>query len=394
MSILGQYLLRRTLAPLLATTAIALIALLLERLLRLMNLTANADTSMFRVFEMLASLVPHYLGIALPAAFFVGILLAFNRLGSDSELVALSAAGVALHRLLVPIMGMAVVLTAVTAIIFGYLQPYSRYGYRALVHAIGHASLAAALEEGAFVEADGMTFMAERVAAGGRTLARVFVYEETADGGSITTTARGGALAPSTEDMRSVLYLADGVRAAIGADGRDSSVLGFGELSRPIGEAGAASYRARGKDESELTTTELWSARGRPPRGVSAAAVDAEFHARLVRTATVLFLPLLAIPLGLGGGRARRSCGIVVGLIVLVVYQKLLQFGASLAALGEVPPWLGLWLPLALFAAAGGAIFAKASAGGTENPADRLMERLMAAGSRLGAWAPRLEGGR
>lgn len=387
MNVFGRYLLRLTLVPLLATMAIALVALLLERMLRLMSLTANADASMFRVFEMMISLVPHYLGIALPAAFFVGILLAFNRLAGDSELVAMSAAGVALHRLLAPVMGLAVVLTAISALIFGYLQPYSRYGYRALVYSIGNASLAAALEEGAFVEAGGMTFMAEQVAVGGRRLSRVFVYQETAGGGSITTTARSGALRPSSEDMRSVLYLADGVRATLNADGGPGGVLGFSELRQPIGESGAVSYRARGKDEEELTLPELWSARQAPPEGVSAATIAAEFHGRLVRTMTMLFLPLLAIPLGLGGGRARRSWGIVVGLVVLVLYQKVLQLGGALAALGEVSPWLGLWLPLALFAAAGGTLFAKASAGGIDNPVDVFMDRLVAVGRRFGASA-------
>ena len=384
MTVFGRYLLRLIVAPLLATTGVALAALLLERMLRIMNLAAGADTSMVRVFEMMMSLVPHYLGIALPAAFFIGMLLAFNRLSGDSELVAFTAAGVALPRLLAPVMGLAVVLTVITAVIFAYVQPYSRYGYRALVHAIGHASLASALEDGAFVEADGMVFMAEQVSAGGRRLTRVFVYQDRPAGGSVVTTARGGALKPSTEHMRSVLYLADGVTVRQESAGQGVSSLAFDQLSRPVGEAGAVTYRARGRDERELTSSELWSARDRPPVGISVATLDAEFHGRLVRTATMLFLPLLAIPLGLGGGRARRSYGIVVGLVVLVVYQKLLQLGGSMAALGHVSPWIGLWLPLVLFAGLSAALFARASAGGLVNPVDGVMERLAMATMRRG----------
>lgn len=380
MTVFGRYLLRLILVPLLATIGVALAALLLERMLRIMDLAATGDTSMLRVFEMMMSLVPHYLGIALPAAFFIGVLLAFNRLSGDSELVAFAAAGVALPRLLVPVMGLALVLTIVTAVIFAYVQPYSRYGYRALVHAIGHASLASALEDGAFVEADGMTFMAEQVSVGSRRLTRVFVYQETAAGGSVITTARSGALKPSTEHMRSVLYLVDGVTVRMGSGGITS--LAFDQLSRPIGAAGSVSYRMRGKDERELTSPELWSARYQPPAGVTMATMDAEFHGRLVRTMTMLFLPLLAIPLGLGGGRARRSYGIVAGLVALVLYQKILQLGGSMVALGHISPWLGLWLPLSLFAAASTALFAKASAGGLVNPVDGIVERLAMATMR------------
>jgi len=62
--------------------------------------------------------------------------------------------------------------------------------------------------------------------------------------------------------------------------------------------------------------------------------------------------------------------------VLLVLYQKVLQLGGSMAALGHISPWLGLWLPLVLFAAASAALFAKASAGGLVNPVDAIMDRL------------------
>ena len=394
MSIFGLYLLRQTIVPLLAAMAIALVALLLERMIRVMNLTANTDTSIFHVVEMLANLVPHYLGIALPAAFFIGILFAFNRLSSDSELIAVTASGVSLRRLLAPIMGLALTLTLIALMIFGYLQPYSRYGYRALAHTIGRAALASALEEGAFIEAQGLTFMAERVTAGGRRLTRIFVYAESPDGGSITTTARSGSLAPSTEGRRSVLYLVDGVQVTLNqSDQTDGRVLFFDELSQPIGESIAASYRPRGKDEAELTLNELWAARDAPVAGLEDDVITAEFHGRLTRSLTMLFLPLLAIPLGLGSGRTRRGYGIVVGLVTLVIYQKLLEFGGAYASLGSISPWLGLWLPLALFGAGSGGLFLLASRGGLSNPIDSFIDRLLEAGGRLAAlprrWGPK-----
>ncbi|MFP6730783.1 MAG: LPS export ABC transporter permease LptF [Alphaproteobacteria bacterium] len=381
MRIFGLYLLRQTIVPLLATTAIALVALLLERMIRLMNLTANSDISVFQVVEMLANLIPHYLGIALPAAFFIGILLAFNRMSGDSELVAITASGASLRRLLSPIMGLALALTLLALAIFGYLQPYSRYGYRSLAHTIGRAALTSALEEGAFIEAEGLTFMAERVSAGGRHLTRVFVYAESDDGGSITTTAKSGALAPSTEDKRSVLYLVDGVQVNIAAgDQQGGRVLSFDKLSQPIGDSISVSFRPRGKDAAEMTLDELLAARDEG--ALSGDVIAAEFHGRLARALTVLFLPLLAIPLGLGGGRARRGYGIVVGLVILVIYQKLLEFGGASASLGSISPWFGLWLPLGLFGAGSVGLFLMTGPSGLTNPIEGLVERLAAAWPR------------
>ncbi len=351
------YVLRQTFKQLLAMVAIALLALLLERMLRLLDLAVNAESSLFVIFRLLINLLPHYLGVALPMAFFLGIWLAFNRLNRDKELAALTAAGIGLHRLVMPIMGFAVVLTVVTAIIFGYLQPYGRYAYRALIYAITHASLSAALEDGAFVQVDGLTFMAERVAGEGHQLARIFVHNEKENGRAVTTTAQVGVLLDASEDLRPVLYLNDGMLVTIEPDGTRAEMLGFDEYKWPISGLDYESFRDRGDNERELTLVELWEARDSPPEGTTVDQMIAEWHSRLVRIATILMLPLLAVPLALGTGRSERSYGIVIGLLTLIVYQKVLQFGGSMAGLGHLSPYLGLWLPFAVFAAASGTLF-------------------------------------
>ena len=342
---------------LLAMVAIALLALLLERMLRLLDLAVNAESSLFVIFRLLINLLPHYLGVALPMAFFLGIWLAFNRLHKDQELAALTAAGIGLHRLVMPIMGFAVVLTVITAVIFGYLQPYGRYAYRALIYAITHASLSAALEDGAFVQVDNLTFMAERVAGEGHQRARILVHNEKENGRAVTTTAQVGVLLDASEDLRPVLYLNDGMLVTIESDGTTAEMLGFDEYKWPISGLDYESFRSRGDNERELTLVELWDARDSPPEGTTVDQMIAEFHSRLVRIATILMLPLLAVPLALGTGRSQRSYGIVIGLLTLIVYQKVLQFGGSLAGLGHLSPVIGLWLPFAIFAGASGTLF-------------------------------------
>ncbi|MBX9725716.1 MAG: LptF/LptG family permease, partial [Rickettsiales bacterium] len=55
---------------------------------------------------------------------------------------------------------------------------------------------------------------------------------------------------------------------------------------------------------------------------------------------------MLAIPLALiGGNRGGRAYGLGVGLVVLVLYQKILGFGQALAASGKLSPFVSLWGP-------------------------------------------------
>src|SRR5262249_60579189 len=67
--------------------------MLLERMLRLLDFILDKGGPFYLVLKMLANLIPHYLGLAIPVAFFVGMLLAVMRLSGDSELDAIYAMG-------------------------------------------------------------------------------------------------------------------------------------------------------------------------------------------------------------------------------------------------------------------------------------------------------------
>src|ERR671922_648455 len=187
MKTLDRYILAKTLWPLFACIAIALIAMLLERMVRLLDLLVDRGGPFYLILKMLANLIPHYLGLAIPAAFFVGILLAVMRLSSDSELDAIHTMGVGLHRLLASLMGLAVVLTIITGIIVSVLQPYTRYAYRALFYTVTHTAWNAALERGTFFTGLGnLTVMVDDITDGGRKLVGIFIHQTEADGSTKT----------------------------------------------------------------------------------------------------------------------------------------------------------------------------------------------------------------
>src|SRR3546814_13713323 len=102
MSTISSYILRQTMGPLLAAVGIALLVLLTERMLRLLDMALDTGSGLTLLLKMLAFLVPHYMALALPAAFFLGDLLAFSPLHQNSALDSLDSAGIGLPRLLSP----------------------------------------------------------------------------------------------------------------------------------------------------------------------------------------------------------------------------------------------------------------------------------------------------
>lgn len=349
LSLIDRYMLKRVCWPLAGAIIIGMAALLLERLIRLLDLFANRGGPLTLILKMLGNLVPHYLAIAIPAAFFVGILYATLRLSNDSELDVMRASGLSLRRLATPMLGMAVVLTVASAIILGFLQPYTRYAYRALVYIVTETSWNSAIERGAFFSGfGGKTILIGDIADGGRTLKKIFIQETDDKGNNIAISAQTGELTNDPRTFSLTLILRDGVRVDSKPDGTGGKASLFGESKLPLEVVAPEPFRETRK-ESELSLWQLVLAYSEGGRGLGRDDVLAELNYRLVRTLTVLFLPLLAIPMGLTSRRQPTSVRIVVGIAILIVYYQVLNFGKDMAENGRISSFVALWIPFLIF---------------------------------------------
>jgi lipopolysaccharide export system permease protein len=351
---LDRYLLRQIVSTGLLILGVGFMVVMLERLLavlRLVSSVSNVNNVLTYLGQMLVMLTPHYLGLILPAAFFLGTLLTLNRMSRDSELAVMFAAGAGLPRVLAPIMSLAVILMVISTIILGYLTPHARYTYRSFKHLVTHASLTASIRESTFMHAEDLTFfLEEKISDDSRVeLHKVFVYKDDGDGEAVVTTANRGLLAQLPDGGGAALVLVDGERSETTAGGGDGKTTSFSELQWPIYVSGNETYGPRGRDRRELTLTELWAGRSRPMAKPSPAKMNSELQLRLVVIASIPFLPLLAAPLALSGGRTSRGHGIALGLLILIAYHKLLASGDSVASRDMVSPWIGLWLPFVVF---------------------------------------------
>jgi lipopolysaccharide export system permease protein len=335
--------------PLGACVLVILFALLLERILRLIDLVAAQGGPLGPVLQMALNLIPHYLGLALPVAFFISMFIVVARLADDGELEAMMTAGHSLRRIEVPFISLAVLLSMISLALYGFLQPYTRYAYRAILNMVKESGWSGDVPQGVFVDAGkGMTLFADAVDASGQRLTRLFIHEKLFGSEIITTAERGELiLQPDRNRMSLSLY---GGRQVVTRGNRANAVLEFDHyvLNRDFSQQ-ASLFRARGADEREMTLVELyaglWDATPENPRD----AWRAELHGRLVRTASILVLPLFAVPMGIAAKRSRRGPGLLIAGVVLVIYHHALQFGEGLVDLGRAGPLVALWGPFAVF---------------------------------------------
>ena len=361
---IDRYLLREVLRPMLAAILITLLALLAERALRVIDLVLGWRGSIGIVVEMMSYLIPHYMVVALPAALFLGIMLGVAKLSREGELDAMRAAGIGLWRMTRPLLLLALVVLVLHLILVSHLQPFARYAYRAAAFAITNVSFQTLLRPGQFITLGQNTYRVDALSPEGERFEGIFLYSEADDSGSITVTAAAGQIENQGALAPLLLHLEGGVQQFVPypaetteggrANGPPPLTLRFGAFTSDLSGSEPKPFRPRGEHERELTIPELIGLLDTPadelPDEIDPWEVEAELAARLVRNLSILFVPLLAVPLALSPRRAKRSYGFLIGVVVVVGYNQLIGTGESLADDNKLSPLVGIWLPFSIYA--------------------------------------------
>ena len=290
MSIYSRYLLAQIARPMITAILVALIALLAERTLRVIDLVVGWRGSLFVVFEMLGYLIPHYMGLALPVAFFLGILLTFSRLSREGELAAHvrlgrrpAAAAAAdpggLHR---PRGRRGAAGQPAAALCPLRLSRRDLRADQCLVH---HAAAETACSRRSATRPTWSSISPTT----NRRWRRVFLYQGEA-GERHRRRSRpppgmpSGAARPSRSCSSCRTACSSWCRAGKRPTrrARGEVVIRFREFETTLANPDD-DFRPRGEDEREMTLLELWAATGNPPPQVDPWEIHSELDGRLVR---------------------------------------------------------------------------------------------------------------
>lgn len=353
-TILDRYLLTQMIPPFIIALVAMLVALLLERLLVLFDYLASAGSSLATCIKLLTDLLPHYFGIALPAALCISVFLTIRGMSDNNEIDALEAGRVSLLRISRPFMFVGLLLGAVSVLLYGYIQPVARYDYRAGFYFAAHTGWAPHLQAGMFASTSSTAVMtADNVSHAGTRMKRIFIREVNKNGIAHIITARTGQLTISNTLRSTQLDLWNGEIVDDPFPNRANykpTVTHFSHVVRVIDHPTQEnSFRSRGADERELTLFELAHDLRYGVPGIEYRTLRAEMDFRVAHALAIPFISPLAVALAIGSRRRRSVWGLIAVAAILVGFDQTLMFGHSLAATGRLPIWLAIWVPLALF---------------------------------------------
>lgn len=355
---IDRYILRLTLVPMLGVFALAASLLMLDKMLRLFDFVAVEGGPIGVVFKMLGALIPEYASLAIPLGLLLGVLLAFRKLATSSELDTMRAVGLSYNRLLRMPFLITLALVAVNVALVFYIQPVSRYYYEQMEYELRSGALGASIKVGEFTTlADRMALRIEESEDDGRRLIGIFARVANSKGQVLSISAREGAFLATRDNPDTIiLRLTEGTiiqdTGMKEGGGNTPRVLSFSRHDLPIDLPAIEAFRARGDATREYILPELlrigWSSDSAPKQRDASVA---SFNFRLVEIVMMFLMPLLAVALAIPPKRSTSALGVFVSIVMVVAYHKINQYGEDVAALGRLDPVLALWVPFVLFAA-------------------------------------------
>jgi len=340
--------------------------LFLARVLKLIDLVVNKNVPLGDILLLFSYVVPGFLEIALPMALLLGILLAFSRLSSDSELIVMRSCGISLSELARPVFVMALATFLFAGALSFWVRPWASYRLGVGLFEIMKLRTSSGLSAGVFNDFGPLTIYAESVDPSTGRLTNVIISDRREPELSRNFIAKYGQVITNEAHRSLSLQLYDG--SIQEGSGLNFNITSFqvNMIRLPQEELMEDSPERSGKHSNEMYIGELLTAKQtledkmpglEEEDRLQLARYQVEFQRRLAIPFSAFCVALAAMALGIQPTRGTHSWGttanVALGISLILIYYLLLALGSALASHDRVPAWLVLWIPNVLFAMLG-----------------------------------------
>jgi LPS export ABC transporter permease LptG/LPS export ABC transporter permease LptF len=292
-------------------------------------------------------LTPQALGLTIPMALLVGLLIGLGRMSADREAVALLACGVSPYRLLRPVMLLACVATAATMYVMIEAIPDSNQRYRLVVFDILQKKVEGDIKPGVFFEefAGWALYPQEEAPPGEAGWKNLLVANSSKSDAIELILARKGRIVLDAPTRTVRLVLHDGVYYSTSETG-EARMQRFQQDIRGLDPNSVYPQLELPRGVTEKTIAQLRTdIASKQQKGLSPHNEIMAMHAKFSIPVACLVFALIALALGLTVARDGKLGGFVVGIGVIFAYYVAMFLAESMAKGHKIPPEWARWVP-------------------------------------------------
>jgi LPS export ABC transporter permease LptG/LPS export ABC transporter permease LptF len=356
--ILDRYVLRELIAPFTLSLLLLTFALEIPPILQYGETLIAEGASWDIVVRVLATLIPQALGITIPMALLVGMLITLGRLSGDREIVAMEACGVSLGRLLRPLLLFGLIATAATTYVMIVALPFANQAFREITFKLLMTRGETKIKPRVFYTEFPNLVIYVREVTPGVGWTDVMVSDNTAPMQPRTYLAKQGRLILDESKRTVQMLLIDGTQHGVNLDQPEKYEEGTFEKTALIIDPESV-FPSTGpmKGYTEMTIAELKVEMAElkkqnlyPHNQIMA------WQKKYSIPAACLAFMLVALGMGVSHRRDGRLAAFVLGIGVVFVYWVLMYVSEAIAKAGVLPywfAWLAMWVPNIVVAAWG-----------------------------------------
>ena len=364
MKILRSYLLKEFTTPLIMTIGVlTFVMILVGNLQKIADLVINKGLDIFSVLKLLLFMAPYIITYALPISVLIAVLLAFGRLSSDNEIIAIRSSGVNLFSLIFPLLIIGMVLSLILLIFNDKASSYAHYAYRKTIIQVGLKNPTAALEEGVFINSfEKYILFIYHVDQKKNRLSNVRIYEpQGEDKPTRTIVAKAGEFITEPEKHTIKLKLIDGTSDEPDPENPANFYkLNFKTYFMNLDLLNSKNNQEIEKKPKEMTIAELKAKIGKFRKSkIDPTPLITEIYERIALAFSCFVFILLGSSLGIITRRREKSINFGIALLIIVIYYPLFIGCEALAIQNFAPPQIIMWLPNIIFGVIGGILTIK-----------------------------------
>lgn len=325
--------------------------LLMFQALRLTEFVLVHGIKFSFILDIMGYMSISFLPMILPMSLLFAVLMTYNRLSLDSEIIAIKGAGYHGSTILMPAVALALVVSIISAQTAFYVAPWGNRQFELLITHLGNTKAAASIKEGTFSEGFfDMVIYANKVNSEEGLLQDLFIYDDKNPSSPLTIIAPQGHIIPDLDNPgHSVLLRL--FNGQIHRRGQAHTVVNFESydvlLNDPI------KFEERKKTPPSLNYDELKNRMSDPElKAEELTGFAVEFHKRFALAAACLIFGLVGVGFGVvNERRSGKNSGFVVSVGFIVGYFIVYIAFEGMSRSQQLPAFIGPWIANVIFAA-------------------------------------------
>jgi len=372
------YLLKEILPIFLIGMMVFTIVLLMDKILKLIELIVTRGVSLIDIVMLLLFISPSFAIFTIPTSVLLSTLVSFGRLSGDSEITAFKASGLSLYQLFLPVGIFSICAYFLTTFCVLYGLPWGNQGFRTTLYKIAQSKADIEIKERVFNDLfDGLVVYVEKVPIQGEKMEGILIYDERDQGKTNTIFAREGFLASNPKSQEVILRLFDGDIHRFDPRANVYQKIKFNVYDLKLELAKAFAAMGKRLRDHELSIDDIRDKiEKRRATGEDATPQEVELHKRYAIPFACIVFGLIGVPLGIQPRRSGRSFGFIFSILVLLLYYISLTGSEILALRKTLPPYLAGWGPNFIFGGFGVYLLVKSAKESPFKPAVWLTEAI------------------